>query len=118
MLILSLEPWEDPKWDESEKRTKTGTGHFRFRKRLGLYANLRPILFQCLGIDSSPNKKRNISGNGARYMLISVRELTGGLIFWSEPKGIDVKTKAKVRAFDTMEYTYEVKLERVAQPCF
>ena len=44
-----------------------------------------------------------------------VRELTGGLYF-GKPKGIE-KTKEKVRAFDTMEYTYE-EIERVVCHAF
>jgi 3-isopropylmalate dehydrogenase len=63
-------------------------------------------------IDASPIKREIIQDN---LDILIVRELTGGLYF-GKPKGIE-KTKEKVRAFDTMEYTYE-EIERVARHAF
>lgn len=82
------------------------------RRSLGLYANLRPMyLFNAL-IDASPLKKE-IIGDNLDFLII--RELTGGLYF-GQPKGIE-KTQNKIRAFDTMEYTYE-EIERVTRLAF
>ncbi|MGI6424363.1 MAG: 3-isopropylmalate dehydrogenase [Tepidanaerobacteraceae bacterium] len=101
-----------PKWDELPKELRPEQAILGLRKSLGLYANLRPIFIFNAMIDASPIKREIIQDN---LDILIVRELTGGLYF-GKPKGIE-KTKEKVRAFDTMEYTYE-EIERVARHAF
>ena len=101
-----------PKWDHLPKELRPEQAILLLRKSLGLYANLRPILLFDTLNDASPIKQEFI---GDKLDFLIVRELTGGLYF-GKPKGIE-KTQDKIRAFDTMEYTYE-EIERVTHLAF
>ncbi|MFY9473927.1 MAG: 3-isopropylmalate dehydrogenase [Tepidanaerobacteraceae bacterium] len=100
-----------PKWDDLPKEKRPEQAILKLRKRLGLYANLRPLVFFGALIDASP-VKREILGDGLDIMI--VRELRGGLYFGK--KGT-LKTQETIRAFDTMEYTEE-QIKRVAKIAF
>ena len=73
----------DPKYDNDPKaKVRPEQGLLAMRKKLGLYANIRPIAtFEAL-IDKSPLRAELI--DGADFMCI--RELTGGLYF-GRPQG-------------------------------
>lgn len=101
-----------PKWDDLPKQLRPEQAILSLRKNLGLYANFRPIFVFDALIDASPIKKE-IIGKGLDILII--RELTGGLYF-GKPKGT-VGTKDKIRAFDTMEYSYE-EINRVTRLAF
>jgi 3-isopropylmalate dehydrogenase len=102
-----------PKWDDLPKELRPEQAILLLRKSLGLYANLRPMfLFDALK-DASPIKQEII---GNELDLLIVRELTGGLYF-GKPKGIEKAQDRIIRAFDTMEYTYE-EIKRVARLAF
>ena len=68
----------DPKYDNNPKaKIRPEQGLLKMRKKLGLYANLRPTLvFESL-LDMSPIKEDRISGTD----ILFVRELTGGIYF-------------------------------------
>lgn len=101
-----------PQWDSLPKDQRPEQAILNLRKKLELFANLRPIrLFDTL-VDASPIKKEIIKGN---LDLLIVRELTGGLYF-GEPKGIE-KSENQIRAFDTMEY-FDHEIKRVAHLAF
>jgi 3-isopropylmalate dehydrogenase len=79
------------------------------RKKLGLFANLRPIqLFASLA-DRSPLKKEVVDGAD----FLCVRELTSGMYF-GEPQGRD---EANTYAVDTCKYTRE-EIDRIVRLAF
>ena len=100
------------KWDELPKELRPESAILLLRKKLGLYANLTPVvLFEPL-VDASPLKKEIIGGG---LNLLIIRELTGGLYF-GKPKGRET-SQGEIRAFDTMVYT-ETEIKRIARLAF
>lgn len=100
----------DPKYDhDPNAKVRPEQGLLKMRKKLGLFANLRPIApFDCL-IEKSPLKRERIEGAD----LMIVRELTGGLYF-GEPRG---RSENGETAFDTCVYS-TTEIERVARKAF
>ncbi len=100
-----------PKWDDLKARVRPEDGLLAIRKRLGLFANLRPVKVFPVLTDSSNLKQEVIEG----VDLIFVRELTGGIYFgrpkwqWQTPKGR--------RAADTMKYS-DLEIERICRVGF
>ena len=68
----------DPKYDNDPKaKVRPEQGLLKMRKKLGLFANLRPtIIFESL-LDMSPIKEERIKDTN----ILFVRELTGGIYF-------------------------------------
>ncbi len=99
-----------PKYDNDPGApVRPEQGLLAMRKKLGLYANIRPTsTFKSL-IDRSPLKNKVVEGAD----FITVRELTGG-IYFGEPRG---KTEDGQKAFDTCIYTVE-EIRRIAQLAF
>lgn len=95
------------KWDSLPREQRPETGLLQLRKKLEVYANIRPVSMYEELIDASPLKKEIISG----VDLIVVRELTGG-IYFGEPKG-----REENRAYNTMVYSVE-EIERIARVAF
>jgi len=100
----------DPKYDNDPKaKVRPEQGLLTMRKKLGLYANIRPVTtFKSL-IHKSPLKTELIEG--ADFMVI--RELTGG-IYFGEPRG---RSENGLTAFDTCIYT-RVEVERIGRLAF
>jgi 3-isopropylmalate dehydrogenase len=100
----------DPKYDNDPKaRIRPEQGLLAMRKRLGLYANIRPVsTFKSL-VHKSPLKAELIEG--VDFMLI--RELTGG-IYFGEPRG---RSENGLTAFDTCIYT-RAEVERIGRLAF
>ncbi len=100
----------DPKYDNDPKASiRPEQGLLKMRKRLGLFANIRPVTtFQSL-IDKSPLKRELIEGAD----FIMIRELTGG-IYFGEPRG---RTEDGNTAFDTCGYSRE-EIQRVTKLAF
>ena len=96
----------DPKFDNNPSLSvRPEEGLLRMRKKLGLYANLRPTFtFESL-LEMSPIKRSIVKGTD----LIFVRELTGGIYF-----GKRGKSPENDYAFDTCEYKKE-EVERIAK---
>ncbi|MBP5770998.1 MAG: 3-isopropylmalate dehydrogenase [Bacteroidaceae bacterium] len=92
----------DPKYDnDPTAKVRPEQGLLAMRKRLGLYANVRPIeTFDCL-IHKSPLKDELVRGAD----FICIRELTGGMYFGEKYQDND-------RAFDTNAYT-RPEIERI-----
>jgi 3-isopropylmalate dehydrogenase len=67
-----------PKWDDQPGENRPEMAVLDLRKRLGLYANLRPAIVFSQLAEASP-LKREIIGDGLD--LLVVRELTGGIYF-------------------------------------
>ncbi len=88
----------DPKYDNDPKaKVRPEQGLLAMRKKLGLYANIRPVTTFPSLIDKSPLRRDLVEG--ADFVVI--RELTGG-IYFGEPRGRD---ESGTKAFDTMVYT-------------
>ncbi len=96
-----------PKFDnDPSAKVRPEQGLLAMRKRLGLYANLRPITtFESL-IDKSPLRRELIEG----VDFVCVRELTGGLYF-GRPQG---RSEDGTTAYDTCVYTRE-EIERIVR---
>ena len=93
----------DPKYDNDPKaKVRPEQGLLAMRKKLGLYANIRPVTTFPSLIHKSPLRKDLVEG--ADFVVI--RELTGG-IYFGEPRG---RSEDLTKAYDTCVYSkYEVE---------
>jgi len=100
-----------PKWDSLPGNLRPETGLLGLRKKLAVFANLRPaILFPQLR--SASNLKEEVLGHSLDIMI--VRELIGGAYF-GEKNRVDIPNGQ--RAWDTIQYsTYEI--ERITKMAF
>ncbi|MDD4757242.1 MAG: 3-isopropylmalate dehydrogenase [Prolixibacteraceae bacterium] len=89
----------DPKFDNNPKATvRPEQGLLAMRKKLGLYANIRPVTtFQSL-LHKSPLRRELIEGAD----FLCIRELTGGIYFGEKGRKDNGNT-----AYDTNTYTRE-----------
>ena len=100
-----------PKWDNLESNLRPELGILNIRKRLDLYANLRPVkVFEALK-ESSPVKSSILKN----VDILIIRELTSGLYF-GEPKK-QIEENSKRSAVDTMYYD-EYEIERIVRMSF
>ncbi len=95
------------KWDNLPREKRPESGLLRFRKELGVYANLRPAVVYDELVNASSLKPEIVQG----VDLMVVRELIGG-IYFGEPKGRDEN-----RGFNTMVYTRD-EIVRIAHHAF
>lgn len=88
----------DPRFDNDPKaKVRPEQGLLEMRKKLGLYANIRPVsTFKSL-IHRSPLRKDLVEGAD----FICIRELTGG-IYFGRPQG---RSEDGQTAFDSCVYT-------------
>ena len=100
-----------PKWDDPQAKVHPEDGLLALRKKLGLFANLRPVKVFPMLIDSSNLKPEVIKG----VDFIFVRELTGGLYF-GRPKRRWQTSRGR-RAVDTMAYS-EQEIRRIVRVGF
>lgn len=101
-----------PKWDNLPVQQRPEVGALLpLRKKLGVYANLRPsVMFSSL-TDASTLKREVVEG----LDLMVVRELTGGIYFGQKYR--EELPGGGVRVVDTLEYT-TAEIERVARVAF
>ena len=92
----------DPKYDnDPSAKVRPEQGLLAMRKKLGLYANVRPVeTFDCL-VHKSPLKDELVRGAD----FICIRELTGGMYFGE-------KYQDSEKAYDTNLYT-RPEVERI-----
>lgn len=95
------------KWDTLPREKRPESGLLRFRKELGVFANLRPANVYDELVNASSLKPEIVKG----VDLMVVRELIGG-IYFGEPKGRDEN-----RGWNTMVYT-RPEIERIAHVAF
>ena len=97
----------DLKYDNNPTlKVRPETGLLAMRKKLGLFANIRPVAtFDCL-LHKSPLKEELL--RGADFIVI--RELTGGMYFGEKYQDND-------RAYDTDIYT-RPEIERILKVAF
>ena len=96
-----------PQWDELPREKRPESGLLRFRKELGVYANLRPAVVYDELINASSLKPEIIKG----VDIMVVRELIGG-IYFGEPKG-----RTEDKGWNTMVYTRS-EIVRIAHQAF
>jgi len=96
-----------PKWDSLPREKRPESGLLRFRKELGVYANLRPAIVYDELINASSLKPEIIKG----VDIMVVRELIGG-IYFGEPKG-----RTEDKGWNTMVYTRS-EVVRIAHHAF
>ncbi|MCD4768654.1 MAG: 3-isopropylmalate dehydrogenase [Bacteroidales bacterium] len=97
----------DPKYDLDPKaKVRPEQGLLAMRKRLGLFANIRPVKSYESLIHMSPLKSDLIKG----VDFVVIRELTGG-IYFGEPRG---RTEDGNTAFDSCVYTRH-EVERIVE---
>ncbi|MDH4943871.1 3-isopropylmalate dehydrogenase [Sulfurimonas sp. C5] len=95
------------KWDTLPREKRPESGLLRFRKELGVYANLRPAVVYDELANASSLKPEIVKG----VDLMVVRELIGG-IYFGEPKGRDEN-----KGWNTMVYTKD-EIVRIAHQAF
>ncbi len=96
-----------PAWDALPREKRPESGLLRFRKELGVYANLRPAVVYDELINASSLKPEIIKG----VDIMVVRELIGG-IYFGEPKG-----RTEDKGWNTMVYTRS-EIIRIAHQAF
>lgn len=96
-----------PKFDnDPTAKVRPEQGLLAMRKKLGLFANIRPVqTFACL-LHKSPLKDELIQGAD----FICIRELTGGMYFGEKYQDND-------KAYDTNYYT-RLEIERILRVAF
>ena len=97
----------DPKFDnDPTAKVRPEQGLLAMRKRLGLFANVRPVTtFDCL-VHKSPLKDELVRGAD----FICIRELTGGMYFGEKKEGTD-------EAYDTNYYS-RPEVERILRVAY
>lgn len=100
----------DPKYDlDPSAKVRPEQGLLAMRKKLGLFANIRPVVaFDTLN-GKSPLRIDRVKGTD----LVCIRELTGGLYF-GRPQG---RSEDGNTAYDTCVYTRE-EIERILHLAF
>lgn len=89
----------DPKYDDNPlSPIRPEQGLLAMRKKLGLYANIRPILTFPSLINNSPLQKKIVE----RVNFICIRELSSGIYFGDKGRKDNGKT-----SYDVCIYTYE-----------
>jgi 3-isopropylmalate dehydrogenase len=101
-----------PQYDTLPRTMRPEQGLLRIRKRLGLFANLRPALVYPELVNASSLKPELVSG----LDIMILRELTGD-IYFGQPRGSRISDKGESEGFDTMVYS-ESEIRRVAHVGF
>lgn len=98
-----------PRYDnDPSAKVRPEQGLLKMRKKLGLFANVRPTFTFPSLIDKSPLKRERIEGTN----LVFLRELTGGIYFGKRGREDNGNT-----AYDTCTYT-RAEIERLARMGF
>jgi len=99
-----------PKYDnDPSAKVRPEQGLLAMRKKLGLYANIRPVTTFPSLLDRSPLRKELVS----EVDFVCLRELTGGLYF-GQPQG---RSEDGNTAYDTCVYTRH-EVERIVRLAF
>ncbi len=98
-----------PKFDnDPSAKVRPEQGLLKMRKKLGLFANVRPTFTFPSLIENSPLKRERIEGTD----LVFLRELTGGIYFGEKGRRDDGNT-----AYDNCVYTRD-EVKRLAKKGF
>lgn len=100
-----------PKWDNPQAAVRPEQALLGLRHRLGLFANLRPIIAHPKLVEAAPLKRELVDG----VDILFVRELTGG-VYFGQPSERRVGAGGR-EAVDTIVYA-EGEVERVVRLAF
>ena len=101
-----------PKWEGLDYSVRPERALLGLREKLGLYANLRPVVVFDELIDASPLKKELVRG----IDILILRELTGD-VYFGRPRGVSKGPDGKRTGVNTMVYTEE-EIRRIALAAF
>ncbi len=101
-----------PKWEGLDYSVRPERALLGLREKLGLYANLRPIVAFDELLAASPLKKEIIRG----IDILILRELTGD-VYFGKPRGVSRNEKGMRTGVNTMIYTEE-EIRRIAVSAF
>ena len=100
----------DPKYDNNPKaKVRPEQGLLTMRKKLGLFANIRPVATFPSLLDKSPLRRELVE----EVDFVIIRELTGGSYF-GEPRG---RSEDGNKAFETNIYSRE-EIARILEVAF
>ncbi len=100
----------DPRFDNDPRaRVRPESGLLEMRKKLGLYANIRPVMTFPSLLHKSPLRKDLVEGAD----LVAIRELTGG-IYFGKPQG---RSEDGNTAYDTCVY-HRYEIDRICRLAF
>ncbi len=101
-----------PKWEGLDYSVRPERALLGLREKLGLYANLRPVVVFDELLDASPLKKEVVQG----IDIMILRELTGD-VYFGQPRGVTIGKDGKRTGVNTMIYT-EDEIRRIAVRAF
>jgi len=101
-----------PKWEGLDYSLRPERALLGLRGKLGLFANLRPVVAFDELLDASPLKKNVVQG----IDIMIVRELTGD-VYFGKPRGITKAADGKRTGVNTMVY-FEDEIHRIAVRAF
>jgi 3-isopropylmalate dehydrogenase len=98
-----------PSWDDAPSHLRPEKGLLRIRKKLGLFANLRPVKSFRPLLHSSPLKEDQVKNSD----IMIIRELTGGLYFGQPSE----RRNNGESVIDTLAYT-KAEMEQIVDKAF
>ncbi len=101
-----------PKWEALDYKFRPERALLGLREKLGLFANLRPVVVFEELLDASPLKQEVVRG----IDIMIVRELTGD-VYFGQPRGVTMEKNGKRKGTNTMVYTEE-EISRIAVRAF
>jgi 3-isopropylmalate dehydrogenase len=101
-----------PKWEALDYSLRPERALLGLREKLGLFANLRPVVAFDELLDASPLKKNVVHG----IDIMIVRELTGD-VYFGKPRGVKKGKNGKRIGVNTMVYS-EDEIRRIAVRAF
>lgn len=101
-----------PKWEGLDYSVRPERALLGLREKLGLYANLRPVVVFDELIDASPLKKELVRG----IDILILRELTGD-VYFGRPRGVAKDQNGRRTGVNTMVYAEE-EIRRIAVRAF
>ena len=101
-----------PKWEGLDYSVRPERALLGLREKLGLYANLRPVVVFDELLDASPLKKDIVRG----IDIMILRELTGD-VYFGKPRGVTKDQNGRRTGVNTMIYTEE-EIRRIAIRAF
>ena len=101
-----------PKWEALDYNLRPERALLGLREKLGLFANLRPVVAFDELLDASPLKKNVVQG----IDIMIVRELTGD-VYFGKPRGVTKGKDGKRTGVNTMVYS-EDEIRRIAVRAF
>jgi 3-isopropylmalate dehydrogenase len=101
-----------PQWETLEYKLRPERALQGLREKLGLYANLRPVVVLEELLDASPLKQDVVRG----IDIMIIRELTGD-VYFGKPRGVTKEQNGLRKGINTMAYTEE-EISRIAVRAF